>query len=185
MKDLVATLRPAVMLLVVFSVLCGLAYPYLVTAVAPVIAPDPGYAAAIGQPFVSPGYFWGRPSGIGYDARTSSGTNLGPSNPALAEAVQARVDALRAADPGNTAPIPVDLVTASGSGLDGDISPASAYYQVHRVAAARHVEEAAIEKLVGAHIQERSFGILGERRVNVVELNRALDRLAGGTITSK
>jgi len=179
MKDLLVTLRPALLLLVVFTVLTGVVYPALITAAAHVV---PSHAAEVGQAFTSPAYFWSRPSGIAtfpYDARTSSGSNLGPLNPALADAVKARVDALRAADPANTAPVPVDLVTASGSGLDPDLSPAAAYYQVARVARARGRTADELRRLVDTHVEERTLGILGERRVDVVRLNRALDALTG------
>ena len=131
----------------------------------------------IGQPFSGAGYFWSRPSATGpaYNAAGSSGSNLGPSNPALAQAVTDRVAALRTADPSNTAPVPVDLVTASGSGLDPHISPAAAAYQVARVARARGIPEAQVQQLVAAHTEGRTFGVLGEPRVNVLTLNLALD----------
>lgn len=185
-------LRPAFVLLASFTLLTGLAYPALVTGAAQVVFPhqadgslvrDGGRvvgSSLVGQAFTDPGYFWSRPSAVGpfaYNAMTSSGTNQGPLNPALADAVKTRVEALRAADPGNTAPVPVDLVTASGSGLDPDISPAAAYYQAGRVARARGRQEAEIRELVDRHVQERTFGFLGERRVNVLALNRALDAL--------
>jgi K+-transporting ATPase ATPase C chain len=136
----------------------------------------------IGQPFDDPKYFWGRPSATSpfpYNAGASSGSNQGPTNPALKKAVQDRIDALRAADPGNTSPIPVDLVTASGSGLDPDISPAAALYQVRRVAKTRGLAEDAVRQLVEQHTQGRQFGFLGEPRVNVLKLNLALDALKG------
>lgn len=185
-------LRPAVMTLLLFSLLTGLAYPLAVTAVAQVVFPrqangslierdgQPVGSERIGQPFDDPAYFWGRPSATGpfaYNAAASSGSNLGPSNPALVEAVRARVEALRAADPGNDAPIPVDLVTASASGLDPHISPAAAAYQVPRVARARGMDEAALADLVSAHTEGRSLGLLGEPRVKVLALNLALDAL--------
>jgi K+-transporting ATPase ATPase C chain len=169
-----ASLRPAITLLAVFTLLCGLLYPALVTALA---RNAPGDHALVGQRFTEPSYFWSRPSAVGYDARTSSGTNLGPSN--LRELMSTRLETLRAADPGNRAPIPVDLVTASASGLDPHISPAAAYYQVARVARARGVPEPRVRELVAGHIEGRTFGILGERRVNVVRLNRALDAATG------
>jgi K+-transporting ATPase ATPase C chain len=194
MNDLVSSLRPAIVLLAVLTLLTGVAYPALVTGAAQAVFPhqangslvtDGGRvvgSSLVGQPFTDPGYFWSRPSATGpfpYNAMTSSGTNLGPLNPALAEAVTARIAALRAADPGNTAPVPVDLVTASGSGLDPDISPAAAYYQVPRVARSRGRRPDEIRALIDGLVAERTLGILGERRVNVLALNRALDALAG------
>ena len=189
--------RPAVVLLTAFSVLTGLLYPLAVTGLAQAIFPyqangslirtsgTPGTAdtagsALIGQPFDDPGYFWGRPSATApfpYNAGASSGSNLGPSNPALVEAVQARVAALREADPGNTQPVPVDLVTASASGLDPHISIAAALYQVPRIAQARGLDTEAVRQLVAQHTEGRQFGILGEPRVNVLQLNLALDRV--------
>jgi K+-transporting ATPase ATPase C chain len=132
----------------------------------------------VGQPFSSPGYFWSRPSATApfpYNAGLSSGSNLGPLNPALAESVRARVAALRAADPGLVGPVPVDLVTSSASGLDPDISPAAALVQVPRVARARGLPEAAVRALVGRHVTRRALGVLGEPVVNVLDLNLALD----------
>lgn len=164
-------LRPALTLLAVFTLLCGLVYPALVTAA--IGGGSDGNAAMIGQSFSDPGHFWSRPSAIGYDAKTSSGTNLGPSN--LGDAMAERIAAVRAADPGNTAPIPVDLVTASASGLDPHISPAAARFQVARVARARGLEPAVVVALVERHIEGRTFGFLGEPRVNVLRLNRALE----------
>jgi len=137
-------------------------------------------SSLIGQPFRDPKYFWPRPSAttpVPYNAAASSGSNLGPTNPALMIAVRERVAVLRAADPENTAPVPVDLVTASASGLDPDISPAAAYYQVRRVARARGVPEKGIRALVGRYTEGRQFGGLGESRVNVLQLNLALNRL--------
>jgi K+-transporting ATPase ATPase C chain len=134
----------------------------------------------IGQQFDDPAYFWGRLSATGpfpYNATASSDSNYGPTNPALMEAVQARIDALRTADPGNDVPIPVDLVTASGSGLDPHISPAAAYYQVTRVSRERGLDEAVVRNLVDEHIEGRTLFLLGEPHVNVLELNLALDAL--------
>jgi potassium-transporting ATPase KdpC subunit len=185
-----AHLRPALVSLILLSVVTGLAYPALVTAIAQVVFPRQANgslivkdgkavgSALIGQPFDDPKYFWGRPSATSpfpYNAGASSGSNLGPTNPALTKAVQERVDALRAADPGNTAPVPVDLATASGSGLDPHISPAAALYQVGRVAKARKLDDAAVRRLVEQHTEGRQLGFLGEPRVNVLALNLALD----------
>ena len=185
-----AQLRPAIVSLLILTVITGLIYPLAVTAIAQVVFPSQANgslivsngqvvgSALIGQQFDDPKYFWGRLSATGpmaYNAAASSGSNLGPTNPTLVDAVKARVDALKAADPGNTQPIPVDLVTASGSGLDPNISPASAYYQVARVAKERKLAEAQVRALVDAHIEGRTFGLLGEPRVNVLQLNLALD----------
>jgi K+-transporting ATPase ATPase C chain len=135
-------------------------------------------SALIGQPFSDPGHFWSRPSATGpqpYNGAASSGSNLSPTNPALIDALQARVKTLREADPGNNAAVPVDLVTASGSGLDPHISPAGALYQVPRVARVRGMNEAEVRELVTANTESRTFGLLGEPRVNVLRLNLALD----------
>jgi potassium-transporting ATPase KdpC subunit len=183
-------LRPVVVMLVLLTVVTGVAYPLLVTGVAQAVFPAQANGSLIvrdgrvvgsrlvGQPFDDPRYFWGRLSATApfpYNAGASTGSNYGPLNPALRAATKARIDALRAADPENTAPIPVDLATASGSGLDPDISPAAAFYQVRRVAKARGVEEARVRRLVEAHVEGRQLGVLGEPRVNVLRLNLALD----------
>jgi K+-transporting ATPase ATPase C chain len=138
------------------------------------------HSSLIGQPFSRPEYFWGRPSATGpfpYNAAASSGSNLGPTNPALVEAVKARIDALKAADLGNEAAVPVDLITASGSGLDPEISVAAANYQAARVAKARHLNAQVVQALIAEHTQQRTWQLLGEPRVNVLQLNLALDAI--------
>lgn len=185
-----AQLRSALMMFFILTILTGVAYPLAVTAIAQLLFPHqangsliskdgkPIGSTLIGQPFDDPEYFWGRPSATApfpYNAAASSGSNLGPSNPGLTEAVKTRVAALKAADPGNDTPVPVDLVTASGSGLDPHISSASAEYQVRRVARVRGREEAFVRTVVGQHTEGRQFGMLGEPRVNVLAVNLALD----------
>lgn len=174
-------LRPALVLLFLFTLLTGGLYPALVTALARGVFPRQaaGDSQLIGQAFDAPKYFWGRLSATtpAYNAAASSGSNLGPSNPALFEAVKSRVSALRAADPGNAAPVPVDLVTASGSGLDPHISPAAALYQVARVAKARGLPPERLRAMVEQHVEPRALGILGEPTVNVLRLNLALDAM--------
>ena len=185
-------LRTAVVLLGALALLTGIVYPLAVTGIAQVVFPSAANgsllvvdgrvrgSSLIGQPSSGPGYFWSRPSATSpmpYNATASAGSNLGPTNPALADAVQARVAALRAADPGLTGSIPVDLVTASASGLDPDISPAAALVQVPRVARARGLPEEVLRRLVRTQTENRSLGFLGEPRVNVLALNLALDRL--------
>ena len=180
-------LRPAITLLALLTIITGVIYPLTVTGLAQVIFPHQADGSLIvidgktygseliGQQFDDPKYFWGRPSAAGYNAAASSGSNLGPMNPSLEEAVQARIDALHAADPNNPLPIPVDLVTASASGLDPHISVAAALYQVSRVATARGLSEAQVTSLVEEYTEGRQFGIFGEPRVNVLMLNLALD----------
>jgi potassium-transporting ATPase KdpC subunit len=202
MSDIRTQLRPAIVSLVILTLITGIIYPLIVTGIAQVVFPyqangsmmtgtdgTPLGSALIGQQFDDPRYFWSRLSATGpvpYTAFNgdkltgSSGSNYGPLNQALIGPdgiVQARIAALRAADPTNTAPIPVDLVTASGSGLDPHISPAAAEYQVPRVARARGLDEAQVRELVARYTEGRQLGILGEPRVNVLRLNLALDQL--------
>ncbi len=184
-------LRPAVIAFIVLSMITGVAYPLLVTGFAQLF---PGKAtgsvievngkavgsALIGQPFSDPKYFWSRPSATSpqpYNGASSSGSNQGPTNKALAEAVADRINALRDADPGNQKPVPADLVTASASGLDPHISPDAAAYQIARVARVRNLSESRVRELVAAQSEGRTFGLLGEARVNVVRLNLTLDAL--------
>jgi K+-transporting ATPase ATPase C chain len=187
---MLAHVRAAIVSLAVLTVVTGVIYPLIVTGIAQTVFPSqangslivkdgkPVGSALIGQPFDDPKYFWSRPSATSPfpdNAASSAGSNLSPTNPDLVKAVQGRVDALRAADPGNTAPVPVDLVTASGSGLDPDISPAAALYQVPRVSRARGLDAERLRELVARHTEGRSLGVLGEPRVNVLALNLALD----------
>ena len=186
-------LRPALVLFVLLSALTGLIYPMVVTGAAKAVFPSQAAGSLIvqggttvgskliGQNFSDPKHFWGRPSATApqpYNASASGGSNQGPLNPALTDAVKARVEALRAADPGNTAPVPVDLVTASASGLDPDISPAAANYQAARVARARGVPVEQVSVLIAKNTQAPLWGLLGESRVNVLALNLALDASA-------
>lgn len=185
-------LRPALVMIVALSVITGIAYPLAVTGVARLAFPRQAAGSLVvrdghvvgsrlvGQAFDQPQFFWGRPSATGpvpYNAAASSGSNLGPLNPALSDAVAARIAALHAADSTATGPVPVDLVTASGSGLDPHISPAAAEYQVARVARARGLSTDAVRALVARHTEGRTFGLLGEPRVNVLELNLALEEV--------
>lgn len=178
---------------VVLTLVTGVAYPLAVTGIAALVFPEQATGSVIsrngraigsellGQPFSGPRYFWSRPSATApapYNGASSSGTNLAPTSPALAEAVAARVATVRAADPGNAEPVPVDLVTASSSGLDPHISPAAAEYQVARIARARGVDVARVRALVAEHTLPRTFGLLGEPRVDVLALNLALDAAA-------
>lgn len=182
--------RPAIVLFGALTLLVGVLYPLAVTGIGQAAFPSqtaggivhrnghPVGAQLIGQSFTSARYFWGRPSAttpMPANGAGSGGSNLGPVNPALNDAVKGRVDALRALDPGNTAPIPVDLVTASASGLDPEISMAAALYQAPRVAAARHLAPEQLRALIEAHQQRQIFGFFGEARVNLLALNLALD----------
>ncbi len=185
-------IRPALVVFALLTLVTGVAYPGFVTLVGAGLFPSQATGSIIvsgdkrvgslllGQPFSAPGHFWGRPSATGpqpYNGGASSGSNQATTNPALATAVAARLDALRAADPGNRSPVPVDLVTASGSGLDPHISPAAADWQVPRVARARGIPETRVRELVSAATEGRTLGVLGESRVNVLALNLALDGL--------
>ena len=187
------TIRPALVIFIIFSVATGLIYPALVTGVSRALFPYASQGSIItsggvsvgseliGQQFSTPGRFWGRLSAtspVPYAADNSTGSNLGPTNPALVDAVKGRIDALISADPAAKGrPIPVELVTASGSGLDPHISPAAVYYQVGRVARVRNLPEATVKALVDRFIEGRAFGILGEPKINVLLLNMALDKL--------
>jgi K+-transporting ATPase ATPase C chain len=192
LRPVLTLLRPALTLLLLLTVLTGIVYPLVVTAVARLLFPDQAAgslvhrggqsigSALIGQSFTDPRHFWGRPSATTpqpYNGTASGGSNLGPLNPALTDAIRARIAALRAADPGNSAPVPVDLVTASASGLDPHISVAAAAYQAARVARARGLAIERVQALIAAHAEGRLVGLIGEPRVNVLELNLALDAL--------
>ncbi len=185
-------LRTAILMLALLTVLTGVVYPLAVTGIAQVAFPaqangslvlkdgKPVGSLLIGQPFDDPRYFWSRLSATSpspYNGASSSGSNYGPLSDGLHDAVQGRVTALRDADPTQTGPIPVDLVTASGSGLDPHVSPAAAYYQVARVAKVRGLDEGRVRALVADHVEGRQLGFLGEPRVNVLQLNLALDEL--------
>lgn len=186
-------LKPALILFLILSVVTGLLYPGLITAIAQAVFPAEANGSLvvhdgkvvgshlIGQNFADPKHFWGRPSATApmtYNAASSGGSNQGPLNPALEDAVKARIEALKASDPTQAAPIPVDLVTASASGLDPHISPAAALWQVPRIARERKLPEAAVRDLVNRHTEGRQWGVFGEPRVNVLALNLALDREA-------
>lgn len=186
-------LKPAAMMLFLLTLVTGAAYPALVTVLAQALFSDQANGSLIknqqgqligseliGQNFSEPKYFWGRPSATSpysYNAAASAGSNLGPTNPALTDAVTARIQALKDADPGNHAPVPVDLVTASGSGLDPHISVAAAQYQIKRIAKIRKIDEAKLFELVNAHTEGRQWRVFGEARVNVLGLNLVLDGL--------
>ena len=190
MNSLLQTLRPALSVFVLLTLVTGVAYPLLITGVAQVAFPHAANgsivtvdgkavgSSLIGQSFGAPTYFWSRPSATSQmpnNGTASGGSNLNANNPALLEAVKARIEVLRAADPGNTAPVPIDLVTASGSGLDPEISLAGAIYQVARIAKARNIEPTAVQALIAQQTEGRWLGIVGEPRVNVLALNLALD----------
>ncbi|MDT4290256.1 potassium-transporting ATPase subunit KdpC [Methylomonas sp. MO1] len=185
-------LKPAAMMLFLLTLVTGAAYPALVTVLAQMLFNDQANGSLIqddkgqligseliGQTFSEPKYFWSRPSATGpysYNAAASSGSNLGPTNPALTDAVSARIQALKEADPDNKAPVPVDLITASGSGLDPHISIAAAEYQIKRIAKVRKIDTAKLHELVDAHTEGRQWLVFGEPRVNVLKLNLALDQ---------
>lgn len=185
-------IRTSIRVLVIFTIITGIIYPLVVTGIAQVLFPfqangsiivangKTAGSSLIGQPFIDPTYFWGRPSATSpypYSASSSSGSNLGQSNPVLLNVVQERITRLKAEEPANNNPVPVDLVTASGSGLDPHISPAAAEYQAARVARNRKIDEAKVRALIAAYTEPRQFGILGEPVVNVLKLNLALDEL--------
>jgi K+-transporting ATPase ATPase C chain len=189
---MLATLRPAIVVFALLTVITGVAYPLAVTGIAQLAFPSAANgsivtvdgkavgSSLIGQSFTGPKIFWSRPSATSpqpYNGASSGGSNLGPSTPALADAVKSRVEALRASDPGNTAPVPIDLVTASGSGLDPDMSLAAAYWQVGRVARERGVAPDKVRALVDQYARRPWLGVFGEPTVNVLQLNLALDKM--------
>jgi len=191
-ESFASALRPAIVLFTVMTVATGLLYPLAITGIARMLFPREADGSLIaqggrlrgsrliGQSFTDPGHFWSRLSATApqpYNGTASGGSNLGPTNPALTEAVRSRIAALRAVDPDNSTPIPVDLVTASGSGLDPEISLAAARYQAARVARVRRLSSATVQALITAHAKGRLLGMIGEPRVNVLELNLALDAL--------
>lgn len=184
-------IRPALALFAALTIICGVLYPYLIAGVGQILFPwqangslilrdgKPVGSPLIGQAFSSPRHFWGRPSATSpmpNNAANSGGSNLGPSNPAQLDAVKNRIDALKAADPGNTLPIPIDLATASASGLDPEISLAAAYYQASRIARARGMTTSEVRSIINQYGQARYLDFLGEPRVNVLVLNLALDQ---------
>lgn len=186
-----SNLRPALVLLTMLTLICGVLYPFAITGIGKILFADKAAGSLvlhdgrlagstlIGQAFSSPGYFWGRPSATSpmpNNAASSGGSNLGPSNPAQIDAIKSRIDALKVADPGNTAPLPVDLVVASASGLDPEISLAAAYYQAGRIARARKLTIEEVHGTIDRHGEPQYFGFFGEPRVNVLVLNLALDR---------
>ena len=187
-----SVLRPAIVLFAILTVITGVIYPLVVTGIGQVLFPrqangslvfrdhQPIGSTLIAQSFTDPKYFWSRPSATTpqpYNGTGSTGSNLGPLNPALTDAIRQRIGALHAADPGNEAPVPVDLVTASGSGLDPEISLAAAYYQAPRIARARRLSASTVQALIATHAEGRLLGVFGEPRVNVLDLNLALDAL--------
>jgi potassium-transporting ATPase KdpC subunit len=186
-------LRIAAILFILLTIICGLIYPLVVTGIGKVIYPHQVNGSLItdnqkiigseliGQNFTDSGHFWGRPSATGtfpYNPMASSGSNLGPLNPALQQAIKDRVAELRKYNPADKSPVPIDLVTASASGLDPEISPSAAYFQIDRIAKTRHLSPDFLKQLVNNHMKSKQFGILGEARVNVLKLNLALDKLA-------